>query len=171
MRYVSHVTAALTPALRLLLTEPGAQATDPLRKTLLDRQHQVHGLSKVGTKRRGDQPCVSGPLESMRAGRSLPFAARNDRSGAGMRYVSHVTAALTRAKRLLLTEPGAQATDPLSKTLLDRQHQVHGLSKVGTKRRCDQPCVSGPLESMRAGRSLPFAARNDRSRERIRYGW
>jgi len=43
MRYVSHVTAALTPALRLLLTEPGAQATDPLSKTLLDRQHQVCG--------------------------------------------------------------------------------------------------------------------------------
>jgi len=59
----------------------------------------------------------------------------------------------------LHTEPRAEASDPLSKTLLDRQHQVHGLRAVGIKRRCDQPCVSGPLASMRAGRSLPLAAR------------
>jgi len=56
--------------------------------------HSRSRLGMIGAEQAwitAGEPGVLGPEASCRDGRSLPFAARNDRSGAGRRHVSHVT--------------------------------------------------------------------------------
>jgi len=48
--------------------------------------HSRSRLGMIGARSKGDELCVHGPEAACRDARSLPFAARNDRSGAGMNH-------------------------------------------------------------------------------------
>jgi len=125
-------------------TEPRAQATDPRTKTLLDRQHQVH---RPGVKvryraasgsERPSQQDTSGPgTPGSQPRRESPIPSRErKRATLSTRRFWTGNTRFSAPARKSETEPRAEASDPLNKTLLDPEHQVHGLRGRGNRHQC-----------------------------------